>query len=83
MRETDFVSSCCRIALLGFGTVGSALARRLCVPDPGPTSNLRLTHVFDRRASEKRGWLPESANVIWTGRASDLLPSLRWISIRV
>jgi len=42
----------CRIALLGFGTVGSAVARRLTAPDP--VHNLILTHVFDRRQEAKR-----------------------------
>src|SRR5581483_3642865 len=42
----------CRIGLLGFGIVGSAVARRLLAPrSPYP---LRLTHIFDRRADEKR-----------------------------
>jgi homoserine dehydrogenase len=37
-----------RVALLGFGTVGSVVARRLLdQPD------LALTHIFDRRAAEK------------------------------
>jgi homoserine dehydrogenase len=42
----------CRIALLGFGTVGSALARRLV--RGSHVHSLALTHICDRRAAEKR-----------------------------
>ena len=42
----------CRVALIGFGTVGSAVARRLLAADPG--AGLRLTHIFDRHAEQQR-----------------------------
>ncbi len=62
----------CRIALAGFGTVGSAVARRLVEPESEPA--LVLTHVFDRRADEKRGW-PAAGPIAWTDRFEDLLAS--------
>ena len=74
MRETESVSSCCRIALLGFGTVGSAVARRLTTPEPGAPSNIQLTHIFDRRAGEKRGSL-RAGGVTWTSSIDQVLQS--------
>jgi len=74
MRETESVSSRCRIALLGFGTVGSAIARRLTAPGAGASSNIQLTHVFDRRAAEKRASL-EADGVSWTSSIDDVLHS--------
>jgi hypothetical protein len=41
----------CRAGIPGFGTVGSALARRLTGPDSLPP--LELTPICDRRAREK------------------------------
>jgi len=41
-----------KIALLGCGTVGSAVARRLVAADASRT--LELTHIVDRRADSKR-----------------------------
>jgi homoserine dehydrogenase len=49
VSSDPFSSRCCRIALLGFGIVGSAVARRLAAAD----APFRLTHIFDRRAAEK------------------------------
>ena len=43
----------CRVGILGFGTVGSTVARRLTGPDSIP--QLKLTHIADRRAPDKRG----------------------------
>src|SRR6185436_8521256 len=60
----------CRIALLGFGTVGSAVARRLT---SGPTQ-FQLTHILDRRAAGKRLALP-ATDVVWTTRIEDVLES--------
>ena len=62
------VSSRCRIALLGFGTVGSAVARRLT----SDSTNFELTHIFDRRASSKRAALP-APHLVWTTRIEDVL----------
>jgi homoserine dehydrogenase len=44
----------CRVGLLGFGTVGSAIARRLALDPAAHPSQLELTHIFDRRAASKR-----------------------------
>jgi homoserine dehydrogenase len=73
------VSSRCRIALLGFGTVGSAVAERLA--DAAADSSLHglhLTHIFDRRADAKsaaaRGLLA-APHVRWTPRIEDVLRS--------
>ena len=64
----------CRVGILGFGTVGSAVARRLTSPDPIP--HLKLTHIADRRARDKRARQTEPlANLTWTERFDDLLAS--------
>lgn len=57
------------IALLGFGTVGSAVARRLAA---GALPGLRLTHVLDRRADEKRHAIP---GPFWTSCFDEVLAS--------
>ena len=66
----------CRIGLLGCGTVGSAVVRRLAAESaPG---SLALTHVFDRRAAAKHDTFTPSASlppVVWTSRVDDLLTS--------
>jgi homoserine dehydrogenase len=56
-----------RVALLGFGTVGSAVARRL-------THQPLLTHILDRRAAEKRSAFPDSP-IVWTSNIDDILRS--------
>jgi homoserine dehydrogenase len=65
----------CRVGILGFGTVGSAIARRLIGPDS--PSSLQLTHICDRRARDKRARQPEAfaSRLIWTDRFDDLLAS--------
>jgi homoserine dehydrogenase len=68
------VSSCCRVALLGFGTVGSAVARRLVSAERGLPSDIQITHIFDRRATEKRPSLPADG-VVWTSSIDDVLHS--------
>ena len=73
MREIESVSSRCRIALLGFGTVGSAIARRLTAPGHA-SPNIQLTHVFDRRAHEKRASLAAD-DVTWTSSIDEVLQS--------
>ena len=57
----------CRVALLGFGTVGSAVARRLAAGD----TPFQLTHIFDRRAGEKRH-AAGLDQVTWTSQIEDV-----------
>jgi homoserine dehydrogenase len=62
----------CRVGILGFGTVGSALARRLT--GSASVSSLELSHICDRRARDKRGRQPQAiADLSWTDRFDDLL----------
>jgi homoserine dehydrogenase len=64
----------CRVGILGFGVVGSAVARRLAGPDPHPS--LLLTHICDRRARDKQARQPQAlAACTWTDRFDDLLAS--------
>jgi homoserine dehydrogenase len=64
----------CRVGLLGFGTVGAALAHRFTAPDS--PSTLQLTHICDRRAREKRARQSDAvAALSWTDRFDDLLTS--------
>ena len=71
----------CRIALLGFGTVGSAVARRFVERlDHGPVgpdtlARLTLTHILDRRAALKQARHPELASATWTTAIDDILRS--------
>jgi homoserine dehydrogenase len=60
-----------RIAIFGFGTVGSSVARILVESKP---EGLELTHVFNRRVARKRvDWTPKS--VVWTEDAEEALAS--------
>jgi homoserine dehydrogenase len=60
-----------RVALLGFGTVGQAVARILC---SGEVPSVRLTHIFNRDVARKRAeWVPSS--VCWTESADEILKS--------
>jgi len=64
----------CHVGILGFGTVGAAVARRLTGPDHIPS--LHLTYICDRRARDKRARQPEPlASCAWTDRFDDLLSS--------
>jgi homoserine dehydrogenase len=59
-----------KVALLGFGTVGSSVARILSEHASG---RLRLTHVYNRDVVRKKvDWLP---NVRWTENINDVLRS--------
>lgn len=61
-----------KVAILGFGTVGSAVARILS--DQPKHSPLCLTHVFNRDVERKRvSWLDKS--VQWSGDAEQVLDS--------
>jgi homoserine dehydrogenase len=60
-----------RIAIFGFGTVGSSVARILVESQP---QGLELTHVFNRRVARKRvDWTP--ASVVWSEDADAVLAS--------
>jgi homoserine dehydrogenase len=57
-----------RIALFGFGTVGSSVARILVESQP---HGLQLTHIFNRGVARKRvDWIPSS--VAWTEDADSV-----------
>jgi len=61
----------CDVALIGFGTVGSSVARILCERS---NTHLRLTHVLNRNVARKKvDWLPSS--VQWTENIDDVLSS--------
>jgi len=60
-----------RIALFGFGTVGSSVARILGESRP---EGLELTHIFNRGVARKRvDWTP--ASVVWSEDAEAVLAS--------
>lgn len=67
--------SICRVAVLGFGNVGSAVARRLASSDFA--GRLELTHILDRHAAERRSNLRSAAaaRVAWTSSIDDVLIS--------
>ncbi len=61
----------CNVALLGFGTVGSSVAKILCERS---NFHLRLTHILNRTVARKKvDWLPSS--VQWTENIDDILSS--------
>lgn len=60
-----------RIAIFGFGTVGSSVARILVDSKP---EGLELTHVFNRGVARKRAdWAP--APIVWSEDADSVLTS--------
>ena len=60
-----------RIALFGFGTVGSSVAKILTESQP---QGLQLTHIFNRNVARKRvDWVPQS--VVWSEDADAVLSS--------
>jgi homoserine dehydrogenase len=68
----------CRVGILGFGTVGSAIAARLGAGHG--VDGLDLTHILDRRAFAKRDALSSQpsalhADIVWTTRFEDVLAS--------
>ncbi|MGA9529858.1 MAG: homoserine dehydrogenase [Terriglobales bacterium] len=64
-------SSVCKVALLGFGTVGSSVAKILV---ERRNTHLRLTHILNRNVARKKvDWLP--ADVVWTENIDDILAS--------
>jgi homoserine dehydrogenase len=65
-------SGICKVAILGFGTVGSSVARIL---SERTRTGLTLTHIFNRNLERKKNaeWLP--AHVQWTKDIDDILSS--------
>jgi len=60
-----------KVALLGFGTVGSSVARILCDMKP---DGIQLSHIFNRNVARKKvDWVP--APVVWTEDFDDILGS--------
>jgi homoserine dehydrogenase len=60
-----------RVALVGFGTVGGAVAKILCERHDGL---LRLTHIYNRNVERKKQpWVP--GNVLWTEDIRAILDS--------
>ncbi len=60
-----------KIALFGFGTVGSSVARILLDSKP---EGLELTHIFNRNVARKKAdWVP--ASVVWSENAAETLAS--------
>src|SRR3954451_3730471 len=60
----------CKVALVGFGTVGSSVARIL---SERALAGLELTHICNRNVSRKKvNWLPD---VHWTDNFNDVLNS--------
>jgi homoserine dehydrogenase len=63
--------SICKVAILGFGTVGRAVAELLCCR---PSLPLRLTHIYNRNVERKRvPWVP--SQVRWTDNFEEILSS--------
>jgi homoserine dehydrogenase len=63
--------SACRVALIGFGTVGRAVAKILCENGGG---SLKLTHICNRNVERKKqSWVP--GDVIWTDDVQSVLNS--------
>ena len=63
--------SACRVALIGFGTVGRSVAKILC---ENPQPNLHLTHIVNRNFERKKQpWVP--GDVVWTDDVQSVLNS--------
>lgn len=61
----------CKVALVGFGTVGSSVAKILV---EGRNSSLTLTHICNRNITRKKvAWLP--SEIVWTENFDDVLAS--------
>ncbi len=59
------------VALIGFGTVGRAVAKILC---EGGNRSLRLTHICNRNVEKKKqAWVP--SDVVWTDDLESVLKS--------
>ena len=70
-QETLATSKSWNVAIVGFGTVGSSVARIL---SERSLASLRLTHICNRNIERKRvDWLP--ATVRWTEDIAEVLSS--------
>jgi len=70
-RQLQERSCVCRVALIGFGTVGRAVAKILC--EHGESS-LRLTHICNRNVERKKqSWV--ATDMIWTDDVESVLKS--------
>jgi homoserine dehydrogenase len=64
-------TSPCKIALIGFGTVGRAVARILC---ENGNPSLRLSYICNRNVEKKKqAWVP--SDVVWTDDVDSVLKS--------
>jgi homoserine dehydrogenase len=71
-RAEYAVPRSCKVALVGFGTVGSSVARLLCAR--GEAHLLQLTHVCNRNVARKKvDWTPP--HVMWTDNIDEVLSS--------
>ena len=67
------------VAIIGFGTVGSSVARIL---SEHPPAGLRLTHIYNRNIERKRvGWVDET--VTWTEDIEEIFSSSADIVVEV
>jgi homoserine dehydrogenase len=70
-ESADAAAKVWKVAILGFGTVGSSVARILLERTP---SSVRLTHICNRNVARKKvDWIP--ASVRWTENIEDVLSS--------
>ena len=68
-----------RVAIFGFGTVGSSVARILVESSP---AGLELTHIVNRGVARKRvSWVPDS--VTWTEDVGSVLASTADVDVIV
>lgn len=71
-RSEKLAAKTCRVALIGFGTVGSSVARLLSAR--GEELPFQLTHVYNRGIERKKvAWVSE--DVLWTEDIDELLNS--------
>jgi homoserine dehydrogenase len=63
----------CKVAILGFGTVGRSVAKILW-ERPSARARFHVTYIYNRNVERKRvSWLPQ--DVRWTDRIEDVLNS--------
>src|SRR6185369_11076539 len=61
----------CKVAIVGFGTVGSSVAR---IFSERSLPGVQITHICNRNVARKKvDWLSE--DVIWTDNFNDILKS--------